>query len=84
MFGLGATAFGGPAMVAYIRQMAVERKGWLNTRTFDCRSAFDDLTDAPDLGHCFSSVSRRFYAFSFFASVKATSLAWYLGFCSCL
>ena len=26
---LGATAFGGPAMVAYIRRMAVERRGWL-------------------------------------------------------
>ncbi len=32
---LGATAFGGPAMVAYIRQMAVERNGWLNPRIFD-------------------------------------------------
>ena len=32
---LGATAFGGPAMVAYIRQMAVDRKGWLNASTFD-------------------------------------------------
>ena len=32
---LGATAFGGPAMVAYIREMAVDRKGWLNARTFD-------------------------------------------------
>ena len=32
---LGATAFGGPAMVAYIRQMAVDRKGWLNARSFD-------------------------------------------------
>ena len=32
---LGATAFGGPAMVAYIRQMAVERKGWLEARAFD-------------------------------------------------
>jgi chromate transporter len=26
---LGAVSFGGPAMVAYIRQLAVERKGWL-------------------------------------------------------
>jgi len=33
--GLGATAFGGPAMVAYIRQMAVDRKGWLSADTFD-------------------------------------------------
>lgn len=32
---LGATAFGGPAMVAYIRQTAVERKGWLEARAFD-------------------------------------------------
>jgi chromate transporter len=32
---LGATAFGGPATVAYIRQMAVDQKGWLNARTFD-------------------------------------------------
>ncbi len=32
---LGATAFGGPAMVAYIREMAVDRKGWLDARTFD-------------------------------------------------
>ena len=32
---LGATAFGGPAMVAYIRQMAVDRKGWLNACVFD-------------------------------------------------
>jgi chromate transporter len=34
-FRLGATAFGGPAMVAYIRQMAVDRKNWLNARAFD-------------------------------------------------
>src|SRR5512137_718075 len=32
---LGATAFGGPAMVAYIRELAVGRKGWLSARTFD-------------------------------------------------
>jgi chromate transporter len=32
---LGATAFGGPAMVAYIRELAVDRKGWLNSRSFD-------------------------------------------------
>ncbi len=27
---LGATAFGGPAMVAYIRKMAVEKKHWID------------------------------------------------------
>ena len=32
---LGATAFGGPAMVAYIRRMAVERNRWLPPQAFD-------------------------------------------------
>jgi len=31
---LGTTAFGGPAMVAYIRQMAVQRNQWLDEATF--------------------------------------------------
>ena len=31
---LGATAFGGPSMVAYIQKMAVERKQWLDEKTF--------------------------------------------------
>lgn len=31
---LGATAFGGPSMVAYIQKMAVERKHWLDEKTF--------------------------------------------------
>jgi chromate transporter len=31
---LGLTAFGGPAMVAYIRDLAVSRKRWLNERCF--------------------------------------------------
>jgi chromate transporter len=31
---LGMTAFGGPSMIAYIRQMAVEKKRWLDTETF--------------------------------------------------
>jgi hypothetical protein len=31
---LGLTAFGGPSMVAYIRKLAVERKGWLSSREF--------------------------------------------------
>ncbi|MDI7260856.1 MAG: chromate efflux transporter [Thermodesulfobacteriota bacterium] len=30
---LGATAFGGPAMVAYIRKMAVDQKHWLDEKT---------------------------------------------------
>ncbi|MCX6929280.1 MAG: chromate efflux transporter [Verrucomicrobia bacterium] len=32
---LGMTAFGGPAMVAYIRELAVDRKGWLDALAFD-------------------------------------------------
>jgi len=31
---LGMTAFGGPAMVAYIRKMAVEQKKWLDEASF--------------------------------------------------
>jgi len=31
---LGATAFGGPAMVACIRKMVVEEKRWLDEATF--------------------------------------------------
>lgn len=31
---LGLTAFGGPAMVPYIRELAVVRKGWLDERCF--------------------------------------------------
>jgi chromate transporter len=31
----GMTAFGGPAMVVYIRQMAVEKKSWLRADSFD-------------------------------------------------
>jgi chromate transporter len=33
-FKLGWTAFGGPAMVVYIHQMAVEQKHWLDETTF--------------------------------------------------
>ena len=32
---LGATAFGGPSMVAYIREMAVEEKRWVQPEAFD-------------------------------------------------
>lgn len=31
---LGATAFGGPAMVAYIRELAVKQKRWLDEESF--------------------------------------------------
>ena len=31
---LGLTAFGGPAMVAYIRKLAVEEKKWISPESF--------------------------------------------------
>lgn len=31
---LGATAFGGPSMVVYIQRLAVDRKRWMDERTF--------------------------------------------------
>ena len=36
---LGATAFGGPAIVPHIRTMTVDRKGWVDGQTFDRGSA---------------------------------------------
>ena len=37
---LGMTAFGGPSMVAYIRKLAVERRGWLGAKEFSNGVAF--------------------------------------------
>ena len=37
---LGATAFGGPAMIAYIRRMAVEQKKWIDDASFKSGVAF--------------------------------------------
>jgi len=36
---LGAVSFGGPAIVAYIRRMVVEQKGWLDAETFAAGNA---------------------------------------------
>jgi len=36
---LGVTAFGGPAMVAYIRDMAVKKKGWVSEESFGAGAA---------------------------------------------
>jgi len=33
-FRLGLTAFGGPAMIAYIRELAVKKNGWVNEESF--------------------------------------------------
>ncbi|MEZ7197598.1 chromate efflux transporter [Pseudodesulfovibrio karagichevae] len=40
---LGLTAFGGPAMVPYIRAMAVERKGWLDESSFSLGMSLTQL-----------------------------------------
>ena len=40
---LGLTAFGGPAMVSYIRAMAVDRKGWLSESAFQLGMAVCQL-----------------------------------------
>ena len=37
---LGATAFGGPAMIAYIRRMTVEQKKWIDDASFKNGVAF--------------------------------------------
>jgi hypothetical protein len=45
---LGATAFGGPAMVAYIRKMAVEKKHWLDDQSARDGSSNPDRSKAKD------------------------------------
>ena len=32
---LGLTAFGGPSMIAYIRRVTVDQKGWLDAESFN-------------------------------------------------
>lgn len=40
---LGATAFGGPAIVPQMRAMAVKRNGWVDEQTFDSGNAMAQL-----------------------------------------
>ena len=40
---LGATAFGGPSMVAYIRKLVVEQKNWMDAKEFNAGVAFCQL-----------------------------------------
>jgi len=40
---LGLTAFGGPAMVPYIRRMAVEKEGWVSEETFKLGMAVSQI-----------------------------------------
>jgi chromate transporter len=49
---LGATAFGGPAMVAYIRKMAVEQKKWLDDATFRNGVAFCQMVPGATAMQC--------------------------------
>jgi chromate transporter len=48
---LGLTAFGGPAMVAYIRELAVQRKGWLDQRTFNEGVTLAQIVPGPIAMH---------------------------------
>jgi len=50
-FKVGLTAFGGPAMVAYIRELAVQRKGWLDQRTFNEGVALAQIVPGPIAMH---------------------------------
>ena len=40
---LGATAFGGPSMVAYIRKLVVEQNNWMDAKEFNVGVAFCQL-----------------------------------------
>lgn len=44
---LGCTSFGGPAMIAYIRRVAVDRQRWLEARAFDEQDPAALLTSRP-------------------------------------
>ena len=44
---LGLTAFGGPAMVAYIGDLAVKRKGWISQNSFKDGIALGQVTPGP-------------------------------------
>ena len=48
---LGLTAFGGPAMVAYIRELAVQKRGWLDQRTFNEGVALSQIVPGPIAMH---------------------------------
>jgi chromate transport protein ChrA len=48
---LGLTAFGGPAMVAYIRELAVQKKGWVDQRTFNEGVALSQIVPGPIAMH---------------------------------
>jgi len=50
-FKLGLTAFGGPAMVAYIRELVVQKKGWLDQRTFNEGVALAQIVPGPIAMH---------------------------------
>jgi len=53
---LGLTAFGGPAMVAYIRELAVQKREWLDQRTFNEGVALTQIVPGPIAMHVASFV----------------------------
>jgi chromate transporter len=70
---LGLTAFGGPAMVPYIRAMAVERKGWLDEPSFSLGMSLTQLLPGATAMQVAAYVGLR-------ARGGAGALAAYVGF----
>lgn len=56
---LGATSFGGPAMVAYIKSMAVTRKGWLSEADFQQGVALCQAAPGATAMQCAAYVGLR-------------------------
>ena len=56
---LGATSFGGPAMVAYIKSMAVTRKGWLSEADFQQGVALCQTAPGATAMQCAAYVGLR-------------------------
>ncbi|WP_319582932.1 chromate efflux transporter [uncultured Pseudodesulfovibrio sp.] len=70
---LGLTAFGGPAMVPYIRSMAVERKQWLDESSFSLGMSLTQLLPGATAMQMAAYVGLR-------ARGGAGALAAYVGF----
>ena len=70
---LGLTAFGGPAMVPYIRTMAVERKQWLDESSFSLGMSLTQLLPGATAMQMAAYVGLR-------ARGGAGALAAYVGF----
>lgn len=70
---LGATAFGGPAMIAYIRDLSVNRKGWIDQEGFKDGLVLSQSIPGPTVTHTAAYVGLR-------TRGLAGALAAYVGF----